>query len=181
MQRFVEARRADTPDELWLLQHPPVYTLGLNCSTSPPRSGGIPVVKTDRGGQITYHGPGQVIAYAMLDVRRRGIGVKRLVSRLEQAVIDLLEQYGIEGARKDEAPGVYVAGRKIAALGIRIRRGSSYHGLSLNVDMDLAPFSDIDPCGYRGLEVTQLSSLGVRESTESVQDKLGRALLARLA
>jgi len=177
MQRFVAQRGAGTPDELWLLQHPPVYTRGLNCSLDPLRPNAIPVVQTDRGGQITYHGPGQVIAYALLDVRRRGLGVKRLVGLLEQSVINLLDDYGIAGQRRDKAPGVYVEGRKIAALGVRIRRGCSYHGLSLNVDMDLAPFSDIDPCGFEGLEVTQLRDLGVDTELETIQDELAEKLV----
>ncbi|MFZ0488553.1 MAG: lipoyl(octanoyl) transferase LipB [Arenicellales bacterium] len=181
MQRFVECRGPGTADELWLLQHPPVYTLGLNCRMSTLGSSAIPVVHSDRGGQITYHGPGQAIAYPLLDIRRRGTGVKHLVGLLEQAVINLLEGYGIEGHRRDKAPGVYVHGRKISALGIRIRRGSSYHGLSLNVDMDLTPFENIDPCGYEGLEVTQLRDLGVADDIETVQEKLARELLVLLA
>lgn len=180
MQRFVARRDAATPDELWLLQHPPVYTRGLNCTMDPLRGNGIPVVQTDRGGQITYHGPGQVIAYALLDVRRRKLGVKRLVSLLEQSVIDLLAARGIAAGRRDKAPGVYVDGRKIAALGVRIRRGCSYHGLSLNVDMDLTPFRDIDPCGFEGLEVTQLRDLGVEADVEAVQDELAAKLLELL-
>ena len=177
MQRLVAQRNADTPDELWLLEHPPVYTRGLNCRMDPRRSSAIPVVQTDRGGQITYHGPGQVIAYVLLDIRRRGLGVKGLVGLLEQSVIDLLEEYGVAGRRRDKAPGVYVDGRKIAALGVRIRRGSSYHGVSLNVDMDLAPFKDIDPCGFEGLEVTQLRDLGVNADVETIQDELAQKLL----
>ena len=180
MQRFVARRDAATPDELWLLQHPPVYTRGLNCTMDPLRGSAIPVVQTDRGGQITYHGPGQVIAYALLDVRRRKLGVKRLVSLLEQSVIDLLAARDITAERRDRAPGVYVDGRKIAALGVRIRRGCSYHGLSLNVDMDLSPFRDIDPCGFEGLEVTQLRDLGVEADSEAIQDELGARLLELL-
>lgn len=172
MERFVAERDASTPDELWLLQHPPVYTRGLNCRMNPLRASTIPVVQTDRGGQITYHGPGQLIVYALLDIRRRGLGVKRLVNVLEQSVIDLLSRYDIAGRRRDKAPGVYVDGRKIAALGVRIRRGSSYHGLSLNVDMDLGPFADIDPCGFEGLEVTQLRDLGVTDSVEEVGERM---------
>lgn len=177
MREFVERRDETTPDELWLLQHPAVYTRGLNCSTDPPRATRIPVVQSDRGGQLTYHGPGQVIAYALLDVKRRGLGVKQLVSLLEQSVIQLLGDYGISGERRNKAPGVYVEGRKIAALGIRIRRGCSYHGLSLNIEMDLAPFGDIDPCGFEGLEVTQMRDLGVREDLETIQEKLAARLL----
>lgn len=177
MQSFVEQRTNDTSDEIWLLQHPPVYTQGLSCTMEPSQAGRIPMVHTDRGGQITYHGPGQVIAYVLLDIRRRRTGVKRLVDNLEQAVIDLLAGYGFEGRRRDKAPGVYVQEKKIAALGLRIRRGCSYHGLSLNVDMDLAPFSDIDPCGYEGLEVTQLRDLGVQDRYELVESKLADCLV----
>ena len=180
MRNFTEQRGPDTADELWMLQHPPVYTRGLNCSMDPRRSGPIPVVQTDRGGQITYHGPGQIIAYVLIDIRRRGTGIKQLVSLLEQAVIDLLEEHGIAGTRRDGAPGVYVDSRKISALGIRIRRGSSYHGLSLNVDMDLTPFDDIDPCGFHGLEVTQLSNLAVHADTGAVEDRLAERLWALL-
>lgn len=176
MQRFAERNRDDESDELWMVQHPPVYTRGLNCRMEPLRCNGIPVVATDRGGQITYHGPGQLVAYTLLDIRRRKLGVKKLVSLLEQSVIDLLGAYGIQGERRDKAPGIYVDGRKIAALGIRIRHGCSYHGLSLNVDMDLAPFTDIDPCGYKGLEVTQLRDLGVTDSVDEVEEKLVRGM-----
>jgi len=180
MQRFVAARDAETPDELWVLQHPPVYTQGLSCSMSTLAPSDIPVVKTDRGGQITYHGPGQVIVYALVDMRRRKLGVKRLVTLLEQSVIDLLEEYAVYGERRAGAPGVYVYGRKIAALGVRIRHGSSYHGLSLNVDMDLSPFKNIDPCGFEGLEVTQLKDLGVTDDFDTIADKVARNLLALL-
>lgn len=181
MQRFVAQRGAGTPDEIWLLQHPPVYTRGLNSRMAPRRPSDVPVVQTDRGGQITYHGPGQVVAYVLLDVRRRGVGVKRLVSLLEQSVIDLLAAHGVTGQRRDGAPGVYVAERKIAALGIRIRRGCSYHGLSLNVDMDLGPYADIDPCGYEGMPVTQLADLGVQASVARVEDELAGVLAGLLA
>lgn len=176
MQRFADQRHDSTPDELWLLQHPPVYTQGLNCSMSTLGATDIPVVQTDRGGQITYHGPGQVIVYALVDIRRRKLGIKQLVTLLEQSVIDLLGEYGLVGERRAGAPGVYVEGRKIAALGVRIRRGSSYHGLSLNVDMDLSPFENIDPCGYRGLEVTQLKNLGVQDDAGTVAEKLSENL-----
>lgn len=180
MQGFVAARDPDTPDELWLLQHPPVYTLGLNCSMNTLAPSDIPVVQTDRGGQITYHGPGQVIAYALIDMRRGKLGVKHLVGLLEQSVIDLLSGYGLPGERRAGAPGVYVDDRKVAALGVRIRRGSSYHGLSLNVDMDLSPFENIDPCGYQGLEVTQLKNLGVTDDADTVAEMLAGHLLALL-
>lgn len=177
MREFAERRRDDTPDELWLVQHPGVYTLGLNCRLRPLRPTSIPVVHCDRGGQITYHGPGQVIAYTLINVRRRNIGVKGLVNLLEQAVINLLEDYGVAGERREGAPGVYVRGAKISALGVRIRRGSSYHGLSLNVHMDLAPFDDIDPCGYPDLRVTQLHDLGVTADLETIEGRLAESLL----
>ena len=157
MQHFTDTRSADTPDEIWLLEHPPVFTLGLNGKCEHILDPGeIPVVKCDRGGQVTYHGPGQLIAYLLLDMRRHQLGVKALVSKIEQAVIDLLAEYHIHGQRRDGAPGIYVDGAKIAALGLRIRKGCSYHGLSLNVDMDLAPFSRINPCGFEGLVTDQL-------------------------
>jgi lipoyl(octanoyl) transferase len=162
MQEFTEQRDEDTPDELWLLQHHPVYTLGLNGDIRHViRTTDIPVVKTDRGGQITYHGPGQLIAYVLVDLRRKNLGVRGLVSALENAVIGLLKQYGITGQARRDAPGVYVEGRKIASLGLRVRKGCSYHGLSLNVSSDLSPFSAINPCGYAGLEVTSLTALDV--------------------
>jgi len=159
MRRFCDERDATTPDELWLLEHPPVYTLGLKAHGHPGGLANIPVVATDRGGDITYHGPGQLVAYTLVDLGRRRLGVKSLVHLLEQAAIDVLSGFRIDGERRPGAPGVYVAGRKIAQLGLRIRRGASYHGLSLNVAMDLAPFRVIRPCGYQGLEVTQLSEL----------------------
>ena len=177
MRAFTAQRAADTPDELWLLEHPPVYTLGQ--AGKPEhllRANGIPVVRVDRGGQVTYHGPGQVIAYALLDIRRRGLAVKRLVWLLEQAVIDLLARHGVAGARRVGAPGVYVDGAKVAALGLRVRGGCTYHGLALNVDMDLAPFRDINPCGYAGLAVTQLADLGVELSREDAQGALAHAI-----
>jgi lipoyl(octanoyl) transferase len=178
MRAFSAARTATTPDELWLLEHPPVYTLGQ--AGKPEhllRENGIPVVRVDRGGQITYHGPGQVVAYVLLDLRRRGLTVKRLVCLLEQAVLDLLADHGVEGARRAGAPGVYVGGAKVAALGLRVRGGVTYHGLSLNVDMELAPFRDINPCGYAGLTVTRLADLGVRLPVAEAGD----ALAARIS
>ena len=162
MQGFTDTRDENTGDELWLLEHPPVYTLGRNGKDEHLlEPGDIPVIRTDRGGQVTYHGPGQLIAYCLLDIRRRRLGVQSLVRILEQAVIDLLADYGVSGTRRDRAPGVYVDDRKIAALGLRVRRGCSFHGLALNVDMDLSPFDRINPCGYEGLEVTQLRDLGI--------------------
>jgi lipoyl(octanoyl) transferase len=178
MRRFTATRTAATPDELWLLEHPPVYTLGQAARLEHlRRATAIPVERVDRGGQITYHGPGQVVAYALVDLRRRGLTVRRLVVTLEQAVIDLLAGYQIAGERRPGAPGVYVGGAKIAALGLRVRNGCSYHGVALNVAMDLAPFRDIDPCGYEGLAVTQLADLGVTAGVTEVAD----AFAARIA
>jgi len=160
MQDFTAQRTQDTPDEIWLCQHPPVFTLGL--AGKPEhllRDIGIPVVKIDRGGQITYHGPGQVVAYLLLDLKRRGITIKGLVNRMEQALIDLLAEFGIASARLPGAPGVYVDGAKIGALGLKVKNGCCYHGLALNVAMDLAPFAAINPCGYEGMAVTQLAEL----------------------
>ncbi|MFZ5658365.1 MAG: lipoyl(octanoyl) transferase LipB [Pseudomonadota bacterium] len=160
MQAFTLARASDTSDECWLLQHPPVYTLGLNGKTEHILAPGeIPVLRTDRGGQVTYHGPGQWVAYLLLDLRRQGIGVRQLVHLLEQSVIDLLAEGGVPAERRHDAPGVYVDGAKIASLGLRIRSGCSYHGLALNTAMDLAPFGRINPCGYQGLAVTQVRDL----------------------
>ncbi|MGH8769464.1 MAG: lipoyl(octanoyl) transferase LipB, partial [Burkholderiales bacterium] len=179
MQSFTAARKVGTPDELWLVEHPPVYTLGLNGKTQhlPRTENGIPVITVDRGGQITYHGPGQIVVYTLLDLRRRGLGVRALVRKLENVVIELLADYGIEANGRDDAPGVYVAGAKVAALGLRVRNGCCFHGLSLNVEMDLSPFQAIDPCGYPGLRVTQLRDLGIDDQAETVTDKL----LAKLA
>lgn len=160
MQAFTEQRDANTTDQLWLVEHPPVFTLGLNGKPDHVLDAGdIPVVQCDRGGQVTYHGPGQIVVYLLLDLRRRKLGVKTLVAKIEQAIIELLGEYGIHGKRKKRAPGIYVDGAKIAALGLRVRRGCSYHGLSLNMDMDMEPFTRINPCGYEGLETTQLSDL----------------------
>ncbi|MDD3650770.1 MAG: lipoyl(octanoyl) transferase LipB [Immundisolibacter sp.] len=179
MQEFTDRRDADTADELWLVEHPPVFTLGL---AGEPRhvldAGDIPVVRCDRGGQVTYHGPGQVVLYALLDLNRMGLGVKALVTTLEQAVIDLLAGLDIAAERRPGAPGVYVAGAKIAALGLRVRRGCCYHGLSVNVAMDLAPFGRINPCGYAGLAVTQLRDLAPAEADS---ERVGAQLAAQLA
>lgn len=163
MRTFTDERDAATRDEIWLVEHPPVYTLGTNDRNEAFDNSGIPVVKSDRGGQITYHGPGQLIAYVLIDLRRRGWGVKQLVTMLEQTVIDLLAARGLSALRRAGAPGVYVDGRKIAQLGLRVRRGASYHGLAFNVDMDHAPFRRIKPCGYAGLETTDLATLAGRE------------------
>lgn len=182
MQSFTAARNADTPDELWHVEHSPVYTLGVAAKPEhlPRTDNGIPLVKTDRGGQITYHGPGQIVIYTLLDLRRRNLGVRALVRRLEQAVIELLADYRIEANGREDAPGVYVAGAKIAALGLRVRNGCCYHGLSLNVNMDLSPFATINPCGYPGLEVTQLRDLGVSDPAGAVAEKLLDGLAAGL-
>jgi lipoyl(octanoyl) transferase len=181
MQDFTARRNADTEDELWLLQHPAVYTLGLNGKPEHlPQDTAIPVIKTDRGGQITYHGPGQIIAYLLLDMRRLNIGARGLVRRMEQSVIDLLEGYGISAQARIDAPGVYVNGSKIAALGLRIRQGCCYHGLALNVDMDLLPFRAINPCGHPGMQVTQLRDLGVADSLARLSEKLSEKLTYHL-
>jgi len=178
MRHFTETRSADTSDEIWLVEHEPVFTLG---QAGRPEHvlcpGDIPILHVDRGGQVTYHGPGQLVIYLLADLRRRKIGVRRLVSTLEQAVIDMLGGLKIVSGRRRGAPGVYVDGKKIAALGLRIRGGCCYHGLALNVDMDLRPFQRIDPCGYPGLEVTQLRDLGVAMSVLEA----GRKLLPHLA
>jgi lipoyl(octanoyl) transferase len=164
MREFTRGRQDATPDELWLVEHPAVYTVGQGAPIPPLRSA-IPVLKTDRGGDITYHGPGQLVIYTLVDLARRSIKVKRFVWLLEQAVIDLL---GRRAERRPGAPGVYVDGAKIAALGIRVVRGRAYHGLALNVDMDLSPFDAIDPCGYPGLRVTQTKDLGVAVSADQL-------------
>ena len=182
MQAFTAERDANTNDEIWLLQHLPVYTQGLagkpeHLLTTPA----IPVVKTDRGGQITYHGPGQIVAYVLFDLKRKGIGVKELVRRIEQSILDLLRDYGIGAERKPGAPGVYVNGAKIAALGLRVKNGCSYHGLALNVAMDLTPYSAINPCGYAGMEVTDLAALGVRASIVDVMAVLSQHLVSQLS
>ena len=176
MRGFTARRDESTADELWLLEHAPVYTLGQG-ARGRTVANGIPVVRVDRGGDITYHGPGQVVLYTLVDLARRGIKVKRFVWLLEQAVIDLV---GARAERKPGAPGVYVGGAKLAALGIRVRQGRAYHGLALNVDMDLAPFSAIDPCGYPGLPVTQLRDLGLSETVESAGAKLALLLAERI-
>ncbi|HEX8964643.1 MAG TPA: lipoyl(octanoyl) transferase LipB [Rhodocyclaceae bacterium] len=178
MQDFNARRSEQTPDEIWFCEHPPVFTLGL--AGKPEhllRDVGIPVVKIDRGGQITYHGPGQIVAYLLLDLRRRKLGVRELVNRMEQALIELLAGYGIEAARLAGAPGVYVGGAKIGALGLRVRNGCCYHGLALNVDMDLAPFSAINPCGYEGMPVTQMRELCGIIDIPSVTERLQAQLL----
>lgn len=166
MQTFTQQRGSETPDELWIVEHPPVYTLGLNGKREHLLNPGeIPVVQTDRGGQATYHGPGQLVVYALLDLKRLSLGIRPLVSILEQAMIDTLSQYGIKASSDAQRPGVYVDGKKIGSIGLRVKNHCSYHGLSLNNRMDLCPFDGINTCGYQGLEVTQLDDLGVKVET----------------
>ena len=173
MQDFTAQRDASTPDELWLVEHPPVYTLGqAGKAEHLLHVTDIPLVKIDRGGQITYHGPGQVVGYLLLDLHRRGLKVREMVNLLEQALIDCIADYGLDARRKDGAPGVYIDGAKVAALGLRVKNGCSYHGLSLNVDMDLTPFTWINPCGYSGLQTIQLKDFGVTEGPEDVATRL---------
>ena len=173
MQTFTDQRNVDTCDQIWVLEHPPVFTLGQAASMDHVVDpGDIPVIQVDRGGQVTYHGPGQLVIYPLLDLRRLGLGIKALIELLEQAVIGTLDYYGIQAGRRAGAPGVYVAGRKIAALGLRVRRGCTFHGLSLNVAMDLEPFARINPCGYPGLEVTQLCELGGPDNLHTVSNIL---------
>ena len=173
MQAFTDARNADTLDEFWLLEHEPVFTLGQAGKQEHVLAAGeIPLLAVDRGGQVTYHGPGQIVLYPLLDLRRLGIGVREMVQRIEQALIDTLGHWNIGAERQPGAPGVYVGGAKIAALGLRVRRGCSFHGLAFNVAMDLEPFRRINPCGYEGLRVTQMSDLGGPGSLDAVADSL---------
>jgi len=182
MQDFTDFRGKDTADELWFLQHPPVYTLGKNGKLEHVLNAqDIPVVNSDRGGQVTYHGPGQIVVYTMLDLSRLKIGVRELVTRIEQSIIDLLADYGVESNARRDAPGVYVNNAKIAALGLRVRKGCSFHGLALNVDMDLEPFNRINPCGYEGLEVTQLKNFVNDVDIENVISDLQQKLLKNLS
>tara|TARA_B100001123_G_C15086369_1_gene937780 strand:- start:20 stop:676 length:657 start_codon:yes stop_codon:yes gene_type:complete len=181
MQRFTHMRTQDTADQIWYVQHPAVYTRGVSCHDLPWGEGrNLELVDSDRGGQITYHGPGQLIAYLLLDLRRCGLGVKELVDRLEQVIIQLLANYELNSDIRPGAPGVYINTKKIAALGLRIRNGCTYHGLSLNVDMDLTPFDFIDPCGYQGLGVTQLKSQGISVPLSIIQDKLTDLIVSSL-
>ncbi len=179
MRAFTAGRDASTDDELWIVEHPPVYTLGVGARAAhgPRADSSIPVQRSERGGQVTYHGPGQVVLYTLVDLARRALGVREFVARLEQAVIDLLAEQGVSAARRPGAPGVYVDGAKIAALGLRVSRGRCFHGVALNVDMDLGPFAAIDPCGYPGLRVTQTRDLGVSASPA----ELGARLAALVA
>ncbi|HPA02130.1 MAG TPA: lipoyl(octanoyl) transferase LipB [Chiayiivirga sp.] len=181
MQAFTDARGADTDDELWVLEHDPVFTQGQAGKPEHVLAPGeIPVIPVDRGGQITYHGPGQIVAYPLIDLRRLGLGVRQLVCRIEQAIINTLEEWNIAAGRREGAPGVYVGGAKIAALGLRVRRGCSFHGLAFNIAMDLDPFSRINPCGYRGLAVTQMSDLGAATHPAIVAPVLVRELCREL-
>jgi lipoyl(octanoyl) transferase len=181
MQRFTDERNAATPDEIWFLEHPPVFTLGMNASTAHVLvPGDIPVVQIDRGGQVTYHGPGQLVVYPLVDLRRAKLGVRDIVTALEQSVIQLASDFGITAETRRGAPGIYVADKKLGSVGIRIRRHSSYHGLAVNVNLDLEPFSRINPCGYEGLQMTQLAELGGPDSVERAADALEPCLLRAL-
>jgi lipoyl(octanoyl) transferase len=181
MQVFTERRDEKTPDEIWFVEHPPVYTLGLNASRDHLLSpGDIEVVQTDRGGQVTYHAPGQLVCYVLIDVKRRGLGIRDLVELLENAVIATVARYGVVAAGRRDAPGVYVEGAKLAAIGLRVRRGCSYHGIAINVAMDLEPFERINPCGFEGLSVTQLSELCEVDDFETLRRDLGAELLRQL-
>ena len=181
MQRLTDARGPDTEDELWLVEHDPVFTLGQAGKPEHVLApGDIPVLQVDRGGQVTYHGPGQIVAYPLVDLRRLGLGVRELVCRIEGAVIDVLDGFGIRGERKDGAPGIYVDGAKVMALGLRVRRGCSFHGLAFNIAMDLEPFRRINPCGYQGLEVTSVVELGGPGDPAAVKPALVEALSRRL-
>ena len=182
MRAFTDSRAEDTPDEIWLVEHPPVYTLGQAGRRAHVHAPGqVPVIATDRGGQVTYHGPGQAVVYVLMDLRRLGLGVRGLVHELEQAVIDAVGRAGVAAGRRPGAPGVYVDDAKLAALGLRVRRGCTYHGIAVNVDLDLAPFRGIDPCGYAGLEVTRLRDLGVAWTVEETGSRVARELMDRIA
>jgi len=180
MQQFTDARDEETSDELWLVQHPPVFTQGRSGRAEHVLApGGIPVIQVDRGGQVTYHGPGQLVAYPLLDIRRRNIGVRDLVHRIEAAIIGVLDMNGVIGERRPGAPGIYVDGRKIASLGLRVRYGRTFHGMAFNIDMDLEPFDRINPCGFQGLEVTQLVSfrqVRLEEIERQLVDQLAQTL-----
>jgi len=181
MQAFTDARDAATADELWLVEHPPVFTLGQAGKWEHVlMPGDIPVVAVDRGGQVTYHGPGQIVAYPLIDLRRLKLGIRELVCKIEQAIIDTLANWNIQAVRRDGAPGVYVASAKIAALGLRVRRGCTFHGLAFNVAMDLEPFQRINPCGYQGLAVTQVKDLGGPSSLATVEAELVAQLARQL-
>ena len=181
MQRFTQERNAETPDEIWIVEHRPVYTLGLSGKREHLlNTGNIPVINSDRGGQVTYHGPGQVVIYTLLDLKRLNLGVRQLVTLLEQAMINTLADHGISADSKADAPGVYVNDKKIGSIGLRIKKNCSYHGLSLNNDMDLGPFDHINTCGYSDLKVTQLSDLGVTISTAQLANSVIQAITTAL-
>ncbi|MGH8199627.1 MAG: lipoyl(octanoyl) transferase LipB [Steroidobacteraceae bacterium] len=181
MQRFTDQRAADTPDEIWFLEHPPVFTLGMNATRDHVLAAGdIPVVQIDRGGQVTYHGPGQLVVYPLVDLRRAGLGVRDIVTALERSIIDYAAELGIAAECRRHAPGVYVNDRKLASVGIRVRRGASYHGVALNVSADLDPFRRINPCGYPGLEMTRLADLTPVHSVAIVAEALQPHLLRNL-
>jgi len=173
MQKFTDERDESTPDEIWFCEHPPVFTLGLNASKEHLLApGDIPVVQIDRGGQVTFHGPGQLMVYPLIDIRRANIGVRTLVTALEQSVVDLAAEFDVAAAARADAPGVYVEGDKLASVGLRIRRGSSFHGMALNVDVDLEPFTRINPCGYAELKMTDLHRLGIDLQLAATSEKL---------
>jgi lipoyl(octanoyl) transferase len=181
MQRFTEMRHSTTPDELWFLEHPPVFTLGMNGKPEHVlAAGNIPVVQIDRGGQVTYHGPGQLVVYPLIDVRRARLGIRELVIALENAIIALCAERGVTAVGRRDAPGIYVEGKKLASIGLRVRRGCSYHGLALNVAMSLEPFQRINPCGFAGLQVTDLQTLGIDEELSDVARALAPHLLLTL-
>lgn len=182
MQDFTANRSIDTPDQLWITEHHPVYTLGITKQAgNKPKRLDIPLVATDRGGNITYHGPGQLVIYLLLDMARLGMSVVQLVNQIEAALLDFLEDHHISAGLIPTAPGVYVGNKKLASLGLRVKKGYSYHGLSLNVAMDLSPFTAIDPCGYQGLEMTQLSELGFSQTLEAVAAQVSQCLIEKIA
>jgi len=181
MQRFTDERDADTPDEIWYTEHSPVFTLGMNASRDHLITPGkTPVVQVDRGGQVTYHGPGQLMIYPLIDLKRAKLGVRALVTALEQCVVDFVAEFDIAAASRKDAPGVYVDGKKIASVGLRVRRGASYHGMALNIDVDLEPFSRINPCGFSDLQVTNLRALRIDAERDSIQTGVQKHLLHHL-
>jgi len=181
MQRFTDERSATTPDEIWFTEHPPVFTLGLNADrTHLLAPGDIPVLQIDRGGQVTYHGPGQLMIYPLIDLKRSAVGIRDLVTALEQSVVDLVADFEVQATSRADAPGVYVAGKKLASVGLRIRRGASYHGMALNIDVDLEPFSRINTCGYQDLEVTDLRGIGITADRSRIESMLEGHLLRQL-
>jgi len=181
MKDFTQTRNEQTTDELWLVEHPPVFTLGRNGKAEHIlQTTDIPIVKVDRGGQVTYHGPGQIVIYLLLDLHRRKMGIRKLVTLIEECIVSLLKEYGVDASSNPKAPGVYVAGKKVAALGLRVSKGRTTHGLSLNVDMDLKPFSYINPCGYEGLEVTQTKALDIQDGMSILNKKLLKLLASEI-